>query len=268
MTRLRSLLMALCVAGAASAAEEPEPPLAEQWPMRIGGEVLHANTLEFAGLAFRDVVARPRFDGRVLSFLGCEATAYDGRVGAEVHIDLDNGDYHVRCEFSGIDLGTVVAAFGGNNANVAGVAAGWLELDIPTRRAGSITGRGEVQVASASLVQLPLLANLLIGDPSSSKGQDSASARFECREGQIHVLAGRLVSPAARIAIKGTIGFDGDLRLYLIPRFKFDLIDQFPGLGPIVAPLLSSVTSRVARALIRGQITKPVMVINPFLRDD
>jgi hypothetical protein len=265
---MRALLLLAVVATLSAADQVPD------YSVRIGGEVLHANTLEFAGLTFRDVVAKPRFEGSTITFEDCQATAYGGKLKGTISLDLkekhagDGGNYHVHCELSDIDLGTVLSEFGGNSANITGVLSGWADLDIPARNPTKMTGRGELSVDKGSLVQLPLLANLLIGDPTSSKGQDSANARFECLDGQIHIKVGRLVSPAARIAVKGTIGFDGDLRLYLIPRFKFDLIEQFPGLGPVVAPLLSSATSRVARALVRGQVTRPVLVINPFLRDD
>lgn len=259
--------LVLAVAAVAAPAADEQPPVT--YNASIAGEVLHANTLEFAGLAFRDVVTKPLYHDRVLSFSDCQATAYGGRITGSVELNLDTGVYHCHCEAQDVDLGTVLSEFGGNNSGITGTVSGWADLDIPARRPELMKGRGEIDVAKGSMVQLPLLANLLIGDPSSTKGQDSANARFECSgDGQIHVLVGRLNSPACRIAIKGAIGFDGDLRLYLIPRFKFDLIDQFPGLGPVVAPLLSSVTSRVARALIRGQVTKPVMVINPFLKED
>ncbi len=284
-------LIACALAGAATGADPTAPqataPAAAPatstaaYTARISGEVLHANTLEFAGLAFRDVVAKPLYAGTTLSFTECQATAYGGKVTGHVELLMDvdangekteaakdGGSYHCHFEVDGVDLGTLLSEFGGNNANVDGVVAGWIDLEIPARHPQLMTGRGELAIAKGSLVQLPLLANLLIGDPSNSKGQDSAMARFEFRDSQIQVLVARLSSPACKIAIKGTVGFDGDLRLYLIPKFKFDLIDQFPGLGPIVAPLLSSVTSRVARALIRGQITKPVLVINPFMKEN
>jgi hypothetical protein len=260
-----ALLALVALAASASAADTVRTPTYSAF---ISGEVLHANTLEFAGLAFRDVVTVPLFAGRTLSFTDCQATAYGGTIAGRVDVEVDTGLYHVRCEVKDIDLGTVLREFGGNNANVGGVVGGWIDLTIPAGKADQLIGRGEITVERGSLVQLPLLANLLIGDPSSHKGQDSAMARFELRDSQIQIIVARLNSPAARIAIKGSIGFDGDLRLYLIPKFKFDLIDQFPGLGPIVAPVLSSVTSRVARALVRGQVTKPVMVINPFVKDD
>ncbi len=257
--------LAFALSGRAAGADTPVPAT---YSGLINGEILHANTLEFAGLAFRDVVTVPLFAGRTLSFTDCHATAYGGTVIGRVDVDVDTGLYHCHCEVANIDLGNILREFGGNNSNVGGVVSGWIDITIPAGKSDQMVGRGEVNIERGSLVQLPLLANLLIGDPSSHKGQDSAMARFEFHDSQIQLMVARLNSPAARIAIKGSIGFDGDLRLYLIPKFKFDLIDQFPGLGPIVAPVLSSVTSRVARALVRGQVTKPVMVINPFMKDD
>jgi hypothetical protein len=229
--------------------------------------VLHANTLEFLGLTFRDVVTRPLYRGTTLSFSECQARAYGGTITGTIDLDVKEAVYSCRLEVREVAIGTIMREFGGNNAGVAGTLAGWIELTVPAGKPEQMHGKGELTITKGSMVQLPLLANLLIGDPSGHKGQDSLTARFEFRDGQAQVLDARLMSPAASIFIHGAIGFDGDLRLFLVPKFKFDLVDQFPGLGPLVAPLLSSVTSRVARALVRGQVTKPVLVINPFMRE-
>jgi hypothetical protein len=241
---------------------------AVSYSTQISGQVLHANTLEFAGLAFRDVVATPRYSGQTLSFLNCEATAYGGRVTGSVELNLVTGVYHCHCKVADIDLGTVLSEFGGNNANVTGIVSGWSDFDIPARHVDAMTGKGEITVTKGSLVQLPLLANLLVGDPTNSKGKDSASATFEFRLEQVNILSGQLNSPACKIAMRGTVGFDGNLHLQLTPWFKFNLVDDLPGLGPIVAPMLSSMSSRVAKALLRGQITHPILVINPFLHKE
>jgi len=265
--RAAALALGLTVPACAETSSADDAPLLS-YNMSIGGQVLHANTLEFAGLAFRDVVAKPSYSGSTLTFSDCQATAYGGSVAGSVQLNLETGVYHCHCSIANIDLGTVLSEFGGNNANVTGTVSGWADFDIPAQRLAGLTGKGEITVTKGSLVQLPLLTNLLVGDPSNSKGKDSATATFEFRLERINILSGQLNSPACRIAIRGTIGFDGDLRLQLTPWFKFDLIDSVPGLGPIVAPMLSSMSSRVAKALLRGQITHPVLVINPFLKKE
>jgi hypothetical protein len=271
---MRSVAMlAAWLAGAALAAAETPGggeanPNLPAFAARISGEILHANTLEFAGLAFRDVVAKPQFVGATLDFTDCQATAYGGTVTGEIQLNIDTGTYHCRCEVAGIDLGTVLSEFGGNNAGISGVVAGHGEFDIPAHHPEQLTGSGELTVSAASLVQLPILANLLIGDPSGKKGKDSLIISFTCNDGHIHIKKGVLNSPACRIMLSGSIAYDGDLRIGLEPNFKFDLFHDVPGLGIIVAPLLGNLSSHVARAVIRGQLTKPVLIINPFLKQN
>src|SRR5206468_2606723 len=85
MSCLRRIISALSLAGALSlsaalvGADQSPPESYSVLPrgdLHILGEVLHANTLEFAGLAFRDVVAKPLFENDTLSFSNCRATAY------------------------------------------------------------------------------------------------------------------------------------------------------------------------------------------------
>ncbi len=269
---LGSLLAPMLGLAALPAEESPTPPSGGNPPpapyvTRISGNVLHANTLEFDGLAFRDVVAKPLYEGDILDFSDCQATAYGGQVTGSIQLNLITGSYHCHCEVIDVDLGTVLSEFGGNNANVAGVISGRAEFDIPASHPELMTGNGELTVTKASLVQLPLLTNLLIGDPGGSKSRDTASAHFELADERINISGGKLNSPACKISFNGYIGFDGDLRINLIPYFKFNIVSDIPGLGSLVAPLLSTASSKVGRALIRRQLTKPVLIINPFLRD-
>lgn len=259
-----ALAVAAPVAGEDSAATEPS------YTAQIGGEDLHANTLEFAGLAFRDVVAKPRYEGSTLVFTDCQATAYGGRVTGEIRLNLDTGAYHCHCEVEQVDLGTVLKEFGGNNAQISGVVNGWADLDIPARHVEGMTGKGSLSITHGSLVQLPLLANLLIGDPVGSKGRDRLTIDFSCHDSRIHILPlannePQLVSPACRLRIIGTIGFDGNLNLRLPrPEFRFTLFEDVPALGKIVAQSLSRFSSHVVTPTIRGQVTKPVLMLNAF----
>ncbi len=261
------------VAADATSGTEPSSGL-PPYSARINGEILHANTLEFAGLAFRDVVAKPQFVGATLDFTDCQATAYGGTVTGEIQLNIDTGTYHCRCEVASVDLGKVLSEFGGNSAGISGVVAGHGEFDIPANHPEQLSGSGELTVSNGSLVQLPLLANLLIGDPSGKKGQDSLVVAFKCINGQIQIKSplsakySQLKSPACTIDLGGYITFDGDLNIKLDPGFNFGLFQKIPGLGTTIVPLLGKLSKHVARAEIRGQITKPVLIINPFQSKD
>ncbi len=260
-----AILALLLCGGGAFSAETGSPTEAKPQDIAlIAGDVLHANALEFLGLTFRDVVAKPGYSGGELRFDDCHARAYGGNVTGALAVTLQDGVYTARFEVTDCDVAAVVRQFGSPPDNFAGRLSGWIELHMPAGRVDLLIGRGEITVSNGTLVQLPLLANLLIGDPQSTRGKDRFEARFELRDNRIQVLNAKLISPAAKIAMKGTIGFDGDLRLLLAPKFSFDLVDQVPGLGGVVAPFLGSLTARVARAVVRGQITRPVIVLNPF----
>ncbi len=298
--------------------DSTSPAPAKKLTVGIKGEILHANTVEFAGLTFRDVVGVPQLSGKILSFHDCRATAYGGTVGGEVALDLgtdpsdaasslassslpppattptDAGipagaattrlpplpaapapvdatrqdpEYHCTIQVNGLDLGTILHEFGGNSAGITGTIDGTIELTIPVVNPQSaMSGRGEIHVTNGSLIQLPLLANLFLGDPGGGRGHDAFNATFDLRDGKIRLLNATLDSPSIAIAIRGTVGLDGDLALYLDPSFKFGILKDIPGLGPIVVPLLTKVQRRVTRALVRGQITKPVLIINPFIK--
>ncbi len=239
------------------------------WAPLIDGQVLHANTVEFAPLTFRDVVVTPRLDGRILRFKECRASAYGGTITSrEIATNLADGSY--RCDFAaaGCDLAAGLREISGNIENLSGQVDGQIEFTIQADRPDLLTGQGRLVISKGSLVQLSLLTNLLVGDPGAAKGQDTLTIDFELRDQQIHIIQGRLDSPAAQILISGTIGFDGQLKILLVPRLAFKLVDQIPGLGTLFTPILSTVGTHAGRVLVRGQITKPILVADPFGRQE
>jgi hypothetical protein len=246
-----------------SAAEAPLPALTTA---TIDGEVLHANTLEVVGLAFRDVTARPRYaDGR-LGFLDIEAKAYRGRINGWYTIELRGDKRSQRCEFrvSGIDLATLARSQGATNEQLAGRIEGWFEMNIPIGEAGGITGRGQIDITDGTLVQLPLLVNFLAGNPAGARGKDKLSARFLLRDNGIDILWLRLESPVIQLAAQGHIGYDGKLQIEIAPRLPFDLLSKIPLLGGWAASGLSRLAGRVTRAYVRGHVSQPVIVIDAF----
>lgn len=245
-----------------TAGEAPLPSLATA---TIDGEVLHANTLEVAGLAFRDVTARPRYgDGR-LGFLDIEAKAYRGRISGWYAIELAGNQRSQRCEFhvSGIDLATLARSLGATNEQLAGRLEGWFELTIPIGE-GGVTGRGQIDITDGTLVQLPLLVNFLAGNPAAARGKDKLSARFQLRDGGIDILWLRLESPVIQLAAQGSVSYDGKLQIEIAPRLPFDLLSKIPLLGGWAASGLSRLAGRVTRAYVRGHVSQPVIVIDAF----
>lgn len=238
----------------------------------ISGEVLHANTVEFGPLSFRDVVTRPELRGRQMVFDRCQAKAYGGTITGWLSIDLPKSDpegrpsqatiYRAHFDLVKADLATLLRQIGGNAEGLSGTLNGWVEFSLPADHPEQMAGHGELVISDGSFVQLPVLANLLVGDPGASKGQDRLDLRFDLGEGKVSLIFALIDSPAARIAITGHIGFDGDLRLSLEPLFTNKLANAIT--GGFATILLNPLTRRAARFAVRGQITNPVLVSNPF----
>lgn len=256
---LAGLLATTC---GAAAAEQSYLPV-------VSGEVLHANTVEFWMLSFRDVVARPEVRGRQVMFDRCQGKAYGGMIYGWLAMDLPPEEakdgavtYRAHFDVAKVDLATLLRQLGGNAEGLGGEVSGWLDFVLPSDRPEAMTGRGELTIRKGSLVQLPVLANLLVGDPGASKGHDKLDTRFELGDGKINLVFGRLDSPSAKIDITGTIGLDGDLRLGLEPTFSNRLADMMS--GGLATIILNPLTRRAGRFVVRGQITHPVLVADPF----
>jgi hypothetical protein len=168
-------LAALLLGIAASAGE---PGLPAPASAAIDGDVLHANTLEFLGLTFRDVVAKPVYASGRLQFNDLEAKAYRGRVTGSYAIDLtgDRRSHLCDFEFTGLDLATLARSLGATNEQLAGRVDGWLTLEIPIGDPARMKGRGEIRISEGTLVQLPLLVSFLAGNPAAARGKDSLVA--------------------------------------------------------------------------------------------
>jgi hypothetical protein len=260
MSRWATALLA-CAALAAG-----DAPLPSMSTTTIDGEVMHANTLEVIGLAFRDITAKPRYAAGKLEFAGIEAKAYRGRAQGWYAIDLlgEQRWHHCNFEVAGVDLATLTRSLGSTNDQLAGRIDGWFEMTLPVGERPGISGRGQIDISDGTLVQLPLLVSFLAGNPAAARGKDRLTARFQLRDGGIDLLWLRLESPAIRLAAQGRIGFDGRLEIEISPRLPFELLRNVPLLGSWAATGLSRLTGSVTRAYVRGHISQPVIVIDAF----
>ncbi len=260
------LLLVVLTTRLDAAEAAPAPAAAKAVPpyvARISGQILHANTLEFSHFALTDVSALPRFENRVLTFTTCTATAYGGAVTGTIAIDFDNDVERCSFDVKDVDLASLLSGLGASVEGIGGKMSGHLEFSLPSGHPELISGRGAVVVKDGSLIELPLIANLLVGDLGAAKGQDGAEATFEIAEGLVRFPAATVTLPKAKLLINGTISLEGDLRLLVIPRVG-SFLDFIPGLGRIFDSMWAFASSRVARAVVRGPLSKPVIVINPF----
>ncbi len=232
----------------------------------ISGEVIHANTIELPRLTFSDVVAFPVMTGQILRLSDVRAQAYGGMVTGTVDIDLRDPRSQiitVRMTVTDADLGLFVSSWSPTASNIAGKVNGSIVLTIPTDRPEAMTGRGELSVRQGSLVELSWLASILMGDTGKNRGQDTAVGQFEIANGQWIVNHLLLQFANAQVRMQGTISFEGEMNMQVSPR-----VGSFIGLIPFIGQLFDRATgalsSKIARGVLRGPMSKPVWLYRPF----
>jgi hypothetical protein len=252
------LLAVLALAMALAAGETPVLRPA------VDGETLHAVSLRTLGLTFSDVVGKPVLAGDELAFTDCTARICGGTATAQARIGLSDQVTRLRADLAGVDLAAVIAMLGSSSAGTSGTISGWIELTLPPGGPGAITGEGEVTIAKGDLLRFGAFSSLLVGDPLAKANADTLTTRFSISGGRVQLKGATLRSPGAVVKFRGTIGLDGSLDLVAIPFPEFALLQVVPGIGDAAAWLLGRTSSRLARAVIRGQVGNPVVVINPF----
>lgn len=259
------LLMAFLVRVVAVDAP-PDPATAPGgFSATIAGEVLHANTLVIGNFALSDVVAKPNLAAQILTFSDCRASAYGGSVVGALTIDFQTNRERCVLDADNVDLIALLADFGASPENFGGKLSGHIELSFPAGHVDEMVGRGTFAIRDGNLVELPFLANLLVGDISNTRGQDSAEGAFEISDRLVKFSSASITMPKGRLLINGTVSLDGDLRLRVIPHVGNLLgLGSVPLLGKVLENVFGSATSYVARALVRGHISKPQVVMNPF----
>ena len=255
------MLLACSVAGAA------ESTSAGRYIGTISGEVIHANTVELPRLTLSDVVAFPVMRGdHVLRLSDARARAYGGIVTGTVTIDLSdpsNQRVITTMVLTDVDIAQVVSAFSPSAATITGKLNGSLELTIPTEHPEAMTGRGEIQIRDATLVEWSWFSTLLLGELGRGTAQDRAVAQFEIRGGRWHIANLVVQFASAQVQMWGSIGFDGEMDMQVSPRFG-SFLGYVPLLGRLFDSATGALTSRVARGVLRGPVSKPVWVYKPF----
>ncbi len=224
---------------------------------------IHADRVTVFGFVFRDVTGTPVLKDNKLHIGDITARMAGGTAHCVLNIDFMANMLTLKVTFTDVDLAAFLEEFGGGADGVSGVAEGWWEMEIPLDdRADS--GRGAVSITKGDLLRLGPLSSLLLGDSRAAVGTDRAETRVELEGDRLRLRGARITTSGATVSMLGTVGFDGTLEVLAIPYPEFALLQVIPGLGDVTAWLLSSTSSHLARARIRGTLGNPAVTIAPF----
>lgn len=272
---LRLALLLLAIAGFLRAGEAPAGDLVAT----IDGEAIHLNELVIGPLLLNDVAARPSLVDRVLRFNDCQAACYGGQLRGSIALDLVNNRTHVIATVDNVDLAALLAGLGTTSDGYTGRVDGRLDVSFPTDDARKLEGRARLKISDGNLVEMSFLTNLLVGNVGNVRDQDSAEVTAEFRrpadpgdgraprDSIIRLSSVRVTMPKGIVLITGTISLDGDLRLLVVPRIGGGVLSQVWFVGKWFGAALALASSRVARVVVRGTITRPAVVLNPFANE-
>lgn len=271
----RSVLLLLMVSTLMRAGEAPVGDLVAT----IDGEAIHLNELTIGPLVLNDVAARPTLIDQVLTFNDCQAACHGGEVRGRIALDLMNNRTYVSATVVGVDLASLLASLGSTGEGYTGRVDGRLEVSFPTDDVRKVEGRARVTVSEGNLVEMSFLTNLLVGNVGNVRDQDSAEITAEFRrpadqgdgrpprDSVIRLSSARVTLPKALVLISGTISLDGDLRLLVVPKIGGGVFSQVWFVGKWFGAALALASSRVARVVVRGTVTRPAVVLNPFANE-
>ncbi len=224
---------------------------------------LHADRVSVFGFVFRDVTGTPVLTDDRLHIGDIRARFAGGQATCVLSIDFTSNELRLRVEFNDVDLATFLEEMGGGADGVSGTGEGWFEMEIPLGPRPD-SGRGFVTIRNGDLLRLGPLSSLLLGDARAPAGRDRAEARVELEGDLLRLRGARITTSGATVSLIGTVGFDGGLDVIAIPYPEFALLQIIPGLGDVAAWLLSTTSSHLARARIRGTLGNPAVTIAPF----
>jgi hypothetical protein len=269
----RVVLLALLL-GAVQAGEAPTTDLVAT----IDGEAIHLNELVLGPLVLGDVSTRPVLVDRVLTFEECQASCYGGQVRGRIVLDVPNNRTRVIAEVSGVDLASLLSGLGSTTEGYTGRVDGRIDVSFPTDDVRKVQGRARATISNGNLVELSFLTNLLVGNVGNVRDQDSAEVAVEFRrptdqdgaaprDSVIRISSARVTMPKCVVLVSGRLSLDGDLHLLVVPKLDGGLLSQVWFVGKWFGAALALASSRVARVVVRGTVSRPVVVLNPFANE-
>jgi hypothetical protein len=251
MRPLRTLTALALLAGATAADGDLLPG------MVVRSERLHADSVTVAGLEFTDVAGRMVIDADGTRLTGLTGHAYGGTVVGAIAVNQQ--DIRLQLIVRDLDLASFVADFGQRESGLAGTADGEVVLRFGDNANDRIQGSGTLRLRQGSVISLPFLAEVLLGNPLADKGQDRIDIDFSLANNRIRLHRIRAQNPSISITGSGTIDLFGQLDITLIPRAGLRVTSWIPLLGRLINTGVGTISGILGRCEIVGPITHPVI---------
>jgi hypothetical protein len=182
-------------------------------PVSINGNRLVLGTPPVKGRHGRD----PAISAQSLSalFIG-------GMLALDGVVDLgDRMSYHLNMTLHNGELKRFAQLYMPNNTKLAGKMNGSMEIKGEGLDPKRLTGNGKLVISPAALYELPVIVqifNVLSFVPPDKKAFDTALFVFDIRGGMVIFERIDLVGDAIKLVGKGTVNFDGGVRLHFASR--------------------------------------------------
>ena len=232
---------------------------------------LFLNRATVAGKRVTDLAASLLMTGRKVTFSNIKGTAYGGVVtGKSFTIDVDTKEFFgTLFTADRLDLGEFVKD---TSAFSTKAIAGKVTLEVRdltgrTDDAGTMKGKGQLQIKDALLWDVPVFVSLFqlnFQDLFKSKNHFEAGAvDFEIRDRKFVVKHLAFSSESLSVVGHGRVNFNGEIHLFLRPiSERLVGIDFF--LLNWTATFLSWLTGGITGVEVTGTFEKPETSIKPF----
>jgi len=227
-------------------------------PASINGDRLVLGTPPAKGRPERD----PASSAQSLS-----ARFIEGLLALDAVIDLGNPmRYRVRMTLHDGELKRFAQLYMPNNNKLAGKMNGTIELKGEGVDPKRLTGTGKLVISPAALYELPVIVqifNVLSFVPPDKKAFDQALFVFDIKGGTVYFERIDLVGDAIKLVGKGTVGFDGGVRLRFASRLGRK---QLP--IPIVREVVNEVSKGWVGVNVSNTLRDPKTEVRSFQQID
>jgi len=126
---------------------------------------------------------------------------------------------------------------------------------------------GQINVTNGYLSEVPIILsifNFLNLQFPQKESFRSARVKFEIKDGEFHIIEGKISSDSVEVVGKGTISFEGNLDLTVVTGISKGTISKLPIVGKLYDFIVGGVRKQLTVVEIKGTFLEPKSHLVPF----